>query len=423
MYLDLTHHEEQAAVPEELVSFCKQDFHRLAPFDSRLLDFCESLSKALSGHPDPDIAALGFWLRPAHIDELRQQFEKNDQSALRASRGLVFHISASNVDTLFAYSWMLSLLVGNGNVVRIPTKQSSAISDILEHINQLLERDEFAKIAQSTCLLRYGHQRVINELVSAHADMRVIWGSNDTINEIRTIPLSPYAKEIAFPDRFSYAVIEASTYVKSDHISKKQLAQAFFRDAYGFDQHGCSSPRLIFWVGKKQDAQEASTSFFEYLQNEINRRGYRVPLSDVLQKQTALYVLCTSSPIANVDVVSNELSVVSFDSFSVSSRRHPGAGLFFQVTIPDLTDIKALISTQDQTLTYYGFEAEDMKKLAIFLNGKGPSRLVPIGEALQFSSTWDGFDLFSELTRSIEISLAFPTQGHNNDKRKRSHTR
>lgn len=407
MYLDFTHYDENVAVPPELTAFLDSNFHRLPPFDPLLLDFCQKLSQKLIASPDPDLAALGFWLRPAHIQELRQYFiTQTAKPSLYVSRGLAFHITASNVDTLFAYSWILSLLVGNGNVVRLPSKQSSAIEDILSHILKLLSQEQFTLIAQSTCLLRYAHQSKITTALSAYADIRIIWGSNETVESIRAIPLNPYAKEITFPDRFSYAVISADVFHKTNDKGKSDLAQAFFRDAYGFDQHGCSSPRLIFWVGHTDSTSAASMEFYRLLQLEITRRGYLIPLSDFLKKQTALYILCANLPIHAVNPISNELTIVALTQVSSVYHRHPGAGLFYQMMISKLDNLPNFVTSQDQTLTHYGFDPQIIEKLARHLNGRGPTRFVPVGEALRFSEIWDGYNLLQELTRCINVNTS-----------------
>src|SRR5229473_1854189 len=44
----------------------------------------------------------------------------------RFPRGLVFHVPPANVDTIFVYSWALSALAGNRNVVRISPRAAGA---------------------------------------------------------------------------------------------------------------------------------------------------------------------------------------------------------------------------------------------------------------------------------------------------------
>lgn len=401
-----TNIDEEKAIPSELQDMCNiltsECEHR--PFDPLLLEFCQHLSKKLLTHADPDLAALGFWLRPAQLSELRHRFElQNTGSIIRSSRGLVFHITASNVDTLFAYSWLLSLLAGNNNIVRLPSKHSVAIEQILDIVNKLFQNKTYASIAQTNHFIRYAHQKNITETLSSSADVRIIWGSNHTIREIRNIHLNAYAKEIVFPDRTSYAIISSKNYLELNNDQKANLAQAFFRDAYGFDQHGCSSPRLIFWIGVDEDTEVASKTFYYCLDNEIERRGYKVPLSDFMQKQTAIYSQCAQSPILSVKSISNELSILQIDEPRLNNLQHPGAGLFYHIPLPSLQDVHHYISSHDQALTYFGFENSLLDKFAHDLKGKGPTRIIPIGEALNFSSVWDGYDLLQELTRCIEI--------------------
>lgn len=374
------------------------------PFDSTLLEFCQRFSKKLSAHSDPDLAALGFWFRPAQLNALKSRFEKqNMPTIIRSPRGLVFHITASNVDTLFAYSWMISLLTGNNNIVRLPSKHSFAIEQILNIIKELFQNKDYASIARTNHFIRYGHQKYITETISALADIRIIWGGNETINTIRNIDLNPYAKEIVFPNRTSYAIISSEGYGKFKNDQKAHLAQAFFRDVYGFDQHACSSPQFIFWIGDDKDIQITSTEFYHFLEDEIQRRSYQVPLSEFLQKQTAIYTLCAQFPVASAKTISNELSILSMHEPPSNTIQHPGAGLFYHIELPSLQDINPYLSSHDQTLTYFGIEAPLLDIFAKSLKGRGPTRIVPIGEALNFSFVWDGYDLLQELTRCIEI--------------------
>ena len=406
MYIDLTSHDQTGPLPLELKVFLERNFHALPPFSPLALDFCAELSKLFADDEDPDIAALGFWLRPAHLHEIKEAF-KASKGSIRVSKGLAFHITASNVDTLFAYSWIVSLLVGNGNIVRLPTKQSKAIENIVRHINNVLEQSRYAGIADTTCLLRYAHQQSITAAISSKADIRILWGSNPTVEAIRTIPLNPYAKDIAFPDRFSYSAIAALPYQALDFEEKERLAKAFFRDAYGFDQHGCSSPRLIFWIGQAEDCNTAAKAFYNLLQEEIVRRKYQLPLSQVLQKKTVLNVLCANLPVQSVIQASNELTVVDIPARTPLSRLHPGGGLFYHVAMPELEELTRFASTQDQTLTYFGFHSASLERLVRHLNGIGPKRFIPIGEALHFSPIWDGMDLLLELTNCIAVELTY----------------
>ena len=43
--------------------------------------------------------------------------------SIKIARGIVFHVTPSNVPMNFAYSYIAGLLSGNNNIVRVPSKQ------------------------------------------------------------------------------------------------------------------------------------------------------------------------------------------------------------------------------------------------------------------------------------------------------------
>ena len=49
----------------------------------------------------------------------------------------------------------------------------------------------------------------INDYLSSMCDLRVIWGGDETIRNLRMSPLPARATEIVFADRYSLAVIDA----------------------------------------------------------------------------------------------------------------------------------------------------------------------------------------------------------------------
>ena len=89
------------------------------PFNIKILEFINELSQYIITDINlrkyPDIVALGYWLRNSHIQKLKQNFQKTNQ--IKLPRGIAFHITPGNVDTMFAYSWLISLLAGKAMTV------------------------------------------------------------------------------------------------------------------------------------------------------------------------------------------------------------------------------------------------------------------------------------------------------------------
>src|SRR5262245_19722913 len=98
---------------------------RLRVGDPRVRDFLTALARRLlapsSARRFPELASLGFFLRRGEVEKLLDSAQPA-MGQLRFPRGLVFHVPPANVDTIFVYSWALSALAGNANVVRISSR-------------------------------------------------------------------------------------------------------------------------------------------------------------------------------------------------------------------------------------------------------------------------------------------------------------
>lgn len=362
----------------------------LQPFSPEALQVCADLSKSLLKQASrPDLVALGFWLREAQIMDLRNSFlAKQEKNVLLVPRGRAFHIPPANVEVMAIYSWIPSLLVGNANIVRWPTQVTSLLKMLVEEVLPL--------VANNTRFISYGHEEETTERLSAEADVRVIWGGDETIRAIRKIPLKPRAKELVFASRSSLAVIRASSYLAAGVEERQRLVEGFYNDTFWFDQRACSSPRSIVWMGERAD--EAREIFYESLQQTIADKQYTAPLALCLEKMTHTYLRAMDEKY--VSVISNELSIVHAESLP---EEHCGYGLLYDLQLPNLTTLADLISKREQTLTYFGIEPAELRTWAQQLNGRGIDRFVPIGEALQFQIAWDGYDLLEELSFKVVL--------------------
>src|SRR5438876_12279241 len=122
-------------------------------------------------------------------------------NTLRVPRGLVFHVPPANVDTIFIYSWLISVLTGNRNIVRL-SKRASPQTDVICRVFNATLATAGRSLRQNTVMLRYGHEPEITEALSAVADVRILWGGDATITAVRSFPLPPHATELTFPDRY-----------------------------------------------------------------------------------------------------------------------------------------------------------------------------------------------------------------------------
>jgi hypothetical protein len=380
----------------------------LQPFDPVLVDFCDAVAARMRKHPSsreyPELLALAFWMRRAAVSRLAAQFEElGGPGFILAPRGLVFHIPPASVDTMFVYSLVMSLLVGNRNVIRLSQRRTPQVEFLLEALNAVLGEERFATVRRGTAIVSYGHELEPSTELSLAADVRVIWGGDATVDAIRALPLKPSAKELTFADRFSFAVVDAAAYLGAGEEERVELAQGLFNDSYWFDQMGCSSPRLLVWRGGADDAAAAADDLWPRLDAVVADRGYRLEPGAASAKLAFSYGSIIDRPVTAIRQPSNALTVQELSTLEGFDRTHPGAGFFFQARVDRLEDLVGFVARKDQTMSAFGFTAEDLRRFGRQVNGRGVDRIVPFGQALVFSRFWDGYDLLQELTRRIDV--------------------
>jgi hypothetical protein len=380
------------------------------PFSVEVISFCTAVSDALFADVEArqyaELQALAFFMRASAINDMRQQFDKvGSAETICVPRGLVFHLPPANVDSIFVYSWLMSALAGNANIIRLSNRRAKQTDILLRLFNDVLAKQPEA-IAKTLTIISYGHEEEITRAITDCCAVRVVWGGDETVSNIRQIPLPPQSKEVVFPNRYSLSMLKAKPYLQLNERKQDELVEHFYNDSYWFDQAGCSSPRLVIWVGVNEDVRAADKSFWTRLEAIIEQKQYALTAGGALKKYTATCEAVIDEPVSSYRTLSNELTLLDLKSLSGLSRKHPGMGLFYQYAVADLLDLVPHIKSADQTLTTFGFADSELVNLVRALNGKGLDRIVPIGHALAFSRFWDGYDLLSEFMRIVFVGKA-----------------
>jgi hypothetical protein len=372
------------------------------------MDFIAALSKKLLTDKEfksfPELSSLGFWMRHKNLLRMKENFEQEQGNRVLLPRGTVFHIAPSNVDTIFVYSWLLSMLCGNRNIVRISTRLGEQVDLLIRSINEILKETAHAKIGNLFRIVRYPHSDEVTARFSAMCDMRMIWGGDETIRRIRSVPLPPTAKEITFADKFSFSVVDAANFLAHPH--KQKLLWDFYNDAFWFGQLACSSPRVVFWLGDEISVKGARAVFWKMLDEIVCRKNPDWHPSVVMDKLVAQYSQAARSEGAVIEQgPSNRLNRIWIERKEEIRRDyHCGGGLFIEHRLERLSRLAPWIIRKDQTITAFGVSKERWEKFFRKHLPEGIDRVVPFGKALQFSVTWDGYDLFREFTREVTVS-------------------
>ncbi|MFC1698608.1 acyl-CoA reductase [Candidatus Omnitrophota bacterium] len=383
----------------------------MKPFAGATLLFLQEFSKRLLHNKRlaqyPELKAIANWFSKTHLQQLHQDYESKRQNRIWLPRGVTLHFTPANIDSIFIASWFLSLLAGNINVVRLPQNRSAQTQLILDLLNSILGLKRFKAIRERTLVVSYAHQRKITEQLSRFCHLRVIWGGDETILNIRAVPLPPRATELLFADRFSMAAIKAEVVLNGSKVNIDRLAKNFYNDTFRLNQNACASPRLIFWIGKKKELNRAKNRFWAAFKKVARQKN--INWND--QGGTIIRMLA-GYRYAACGIADKLLSAATELPYKVHLKNHkaglreihPGGGLFLETEKSSLLDILKLITLKDQTLAVYGFPKHELEKFAWQLSGRGIDRIVPIGEALSFQVSWDGYDLWTYFTREVALT-------------------
>ncbi len=341
----------------------------------------------------PDVISLGFWCRRASLTQM--QATSGDLTQ-RIGRGVAFHIAPGNVAANFAYSLFTGLLTGNANIVRLPGRDHPQVTIITRLLKEALTDEP--TLAPYICLVRYEHQQSLTDALSALCDTRIIWGGDETIVQIRRSPLGPRALDIAFSDRYSIAAIDAESYLA--HGDKNQLAQAFYNDTLLNDQNACSSPSLVVWLG--QETTKARKLFWQHFEQLADTR-YQIEAVSAVDKLTRLCLLSAHYPgVKKVSGANNlvvRIELPSLDANTLALRGN--CGFFMEYVASSLDDITPVCSGRCQTLATFGLDTTIISRWLAERRPKGVDRVVALGQTLDFTLQWDGYDLVAMLTRRI----------------------
>ncbi|MBN1870851.1 MAG: hypothetical protein JW847_09785 [Candidatus Omnitrophica bacterium] len=379
------------------------------PFDPVLMAFAKDVSDAVLSDRHfrgyPDMMAAAHWMRASHIKEVRERYESRRQGRIWLPRGTVVHFAPANVDTVFIYSWIISFLLGNKNIIRLSQGRGQQVNAFLQAVNGLLENKRYQPVSDRNMFICYGHEETVTGSLCAQCDVRVIWGGDETVRLIRQVPLPPYATEIVFADKFSLAAIKSKAVTISTENDLNDLAGKFYNDAFWFNQNACSSPRMVVWIGSKSDNERAKKLFWDALKKVIERNGLKEDVAVGLNRMLTGYSFAAEGLADRLSSQGTERPYrLHINDLSDRVRtQHAGGGVFLEMELSSLSLLTRHVTRKDQTLSVYGFDKDELSEFSSGLLNGGVNRVVQVGQALEFDLIWDGFDLFTYLSREITV--------------------
>lgn len=373
----------------------------LQVFSDEACGFLNELSSTILKSPVsrqyPDLTAVAFWCRKANIDKKKNIINDYDN---RLGRGLCFHIAPSNIPINFAFSFFFSLLAGNANIVRVPSKNFEQVNVLIRFIKEVLEK--YPVVKDRTAFIKYERDNEISEHFSMMADARMIWGGDKTIEIMRNLKTKPRCVDIAFADRYSICIIDAKKILSLDEEKLSRLADNFYNDTFLMDQNACSSPQMIYWINDDKDGRMKYWRAIE----KTAKKKYQLQDAVCVDKYTKA---CEDS-IRNNEIIDE---IITDDNYlyrcevkeiipDVENLRGK-CGYFYEHSLRDFNELFDVINAKYQTVTYFGIDPVKLLQAIVEKKLVGIDRIVPIGKAMDIDAIWDGHNLVAELSRKIVV--------------------
>lgn len=380
------------------------------PFDELVCVFLDELSAVLREDKEArnfaDIMTLAFWIRKGNIKKKKDEYEKRQGNKFVIGRGIVFHIAPSNIPVNFMYSYLFGLLAGNSNIVRVSTKEFPQVECICRILGDLLDDEKFESIKKMTSIIRYKRNKEITDQYSLNCNVRIIWGGDNTIADIRNSPIPPRSLEITFGDRYSFGILSVKAILQADDKEIKQLAQSFYNDTYLMDQNACSTPHLLYWRldgFSEENIGGAKKKFWEAVVEVAEK--YDLADIKVSEKfENICEIIMENNIIKRVIRYNNILYICDLKKLKKKFTLPIGKfGIFYQMDFENFNEIKYFINERVQTCAYYGVNANGILEWLLQNHFVGIDRVVPFGKTLDIDIYWDGYDIINQLSRIVEM--------------------
>ena len=387
----------------------------LITFSEEAVDFLADLSRELLTkkgiRQHQDVMTYAYWIRKASLERERVN---TSEVYKRMGRGVAFHIAPSNVPVNFAVSMTSSLLAGNITIIRVSNKEFQEVDIICEAINKILLLPAHKSIKDHLCVIRYDHDDDITAFLSSICDVRIIWGGDRTISDIRRFPIPSRAIEMCFADRYSIAVIDTRHYYElvSDpemgEKNKQIIAEKFYTDTYYTDQNACSSPRIVIWLNPDKvnsELEDAKKIFWSSLQNEVDER-YDMQAIQAVDKLSNFTELVMKNEGVKLDegFYDNKLYVIDIEKPDEEVMKYKtGGGFFFQYECDSLNEIIPFLGKECQTVAVLGIDKDETVKMVRDKGVRGVDRVVDLGDTMGLEFTWDGYKMIEAMSRIIYV--------------------
>ncbi len=312
--------------------------------------------------------------------------------------GIIGHWPAANVEIQPILSMTCSLLGGNAALVRIPRSLVELTRILME---RLVQSDLSERLTRRIFMAAFEHGRQdLHEAMARVSDGAMIWGGQEAVLQVRSLPFPHWARMAVFGPRISVAAMDAGAW--SNPEEQKTWCTRMARDVWQFDQQACSSPQVLYL--EKRSGQ-STAQFLLNLQHAFEnenrahpRRTIASALTSTIAQARASWLLGDVSHQAAFPIGPDWTLLVG----SGSDLPEPVQGKTLTVLeVDDLTNAVSKLDGNVQTLGLGMADGDKEEKLAALAGQRGVDRIVKLGRMHTFVPPWDGVDLIRPMVRMV----------------------
>lgn len=327
-----------------------------------------------------------------HLDRFLPRESQIGREGRAYPRGIAVHWLAGNVPTLGVLSLISAMMTKNASVVRVPSAANELLAELMRMFHGMGEAHRL--LAGAVAVVRYNRNDATSaEALSGMADVRIIWGSDETTTAIRALPSKPSCVDVVFRDRTSFTIV-GRTYLTGEHADR--TARLIAHDASVFEQKACASPHTVFLSTDSDDELDA---FCERLDRAMNAVLRQIPKQVPTPRESAA-ILNLRSQYAMFHKTWHPSGLEYTILADRGERIGPPIGnrtLYVRKLPPD----KALVAAIPENVQTVGLAAdgEESDRLTNLLGAAGVHRITAPGGMTQFELPWDGIPVPQCLVR------------------------
>jgi hypothetical protein len=312
--------------------------------------------------------------------------------------GIVGHWPAGNVEIQPILSMTCALLGGNAALVRMPSGLVELTRRLME---KLVQSDPAGVLTRRIFMAAFEHGRKdLHEAMARAVDGAMIWGGEEAVLQVRSLPFPHWAKIAVFGPRISVAAMDAGAW--GNPGEQESWCRRIARDVWQFDQQACSSPQVLFL---EKAAGQSTAQFLPFLQRAFEAENRAHPRRTIPAALTS--AICQARASWLLQDIAHEAIFPKGPDWTLLFGSGVDLPLPVQgktltiLEVDNLIDPVLKFDGNVQTLGLAIADPEKEKKLAWLAGTRGVDRIVKLGRMHTFVPPWDGVDLIRPMVRMV----------------------